>query len=186
MQASTNYNTLKQRHLLFGSREFIIKAPEALLIKERSLGRLHETQIPLSVLDPSPTYSSSFSIKWLFHSLFVGTLTGFVFYWAVLKDMLALYILAGILAATTVVLGYRFFLYTTRLVIFRHLHTRENFLYIWQNRPQRKKVQDFVQTLSLLIQEQQQAKLKVTPLLTTPTSTPITPTNPSPVLPTDI
>ncbi|HMT93602.1 hypothetical protein [uncultured Thiothrix sp.] len=184
MQAPTNYNTLKQRHLLFGSREFIIKAPESLLVRERSIGRLHETQIPLSVLDPSPTYSASFSIKWLFHSLFIGALAGFVFYWAVLKDMLALYILAGILAATTLVLGYRFFLYTTRLVIFRHLHTRENFLYIWQNRPQRKKVQDFVQTLSLLIQEQQQAKPHLPTLLTA--NTPASTTNPSPVLPVDI
>lgn len=183
MQAPTNYNTLKQRHLLFGSREFIIKAPESLLVRERSIGRLHETQIPLSVLDPSPTYSASFSIKWLFHSLFIGALAGFVFYWAVLKDMLALYILAGILAATTLVLGYRFFLYTTRLVIFRHLHTRENFLYIWQNRPKRKNVQDFVQSLSLLIQEQQ-AKPPLPTMLTT--TTPASTTTPSPVLPVDI
>lgn len=184
MQASANYNTLKQRHLLFGSREFVIKAPESLLVRERSLGRLHETQVPLSVLDPSPTYSSSFSLRWLFHSLFVGTLAGFVFYWAILKGMLALYILAGILAATTLVLGYRFFLYTTRLVIFRHMHTRENFLYIWQNRPKRAKVQEFVQSLSLLIQEQQQAKASLPTLLPTPTNPPLT--NPSPVLPADI
>ena len=184
MQASADYNILKQRHLLFGSREFVIKAPESLLVRERSLGRLHETQIPLSVLDPSPTYSSSFSLKWLFHTLFVGTLAGFVFYWALVKDMLALYILAGILLGTTVVLGYRFFLYTTRLVIFRHLHTRENFLYIWQNRPRRKKVQEFVQTLTLLIQEQQQGKPQLTNLLNTPTAVPVT--NPSPVLPADI
>lgn len=184
MQAPTNYSTLKQRHLLFGSREFVVKAPESLLVRERSLGRFHETQIPLSVLDPSPTYSSSFSLKWLFHTLFVGTLAGFVFYWAAMKSMLALYILAGILTATTLVLGYRFFLYTTDLVIFRHLHTRENFLYIWQNRPKRKKVQEFVQNLSVLIQEQQQAKLNLKPML----STPIPPLaiNPSPVLPADI
>ncbi len=184
MQASANYNILKQRHLLFGSREFVIKAPESLLVREHSLGRLHETQIPLSVLDPSPTYSSSFSLKWLFHALFVGTLTSFVFYWALVKDMLALYILAGILLGTTLVLVYRFFLYTTRLVIFRHLHTRENFLYIWQNRPRRKKVQEFVQTLTLLIQEQQQGKPPLTNLLNTPTVAPAT--NPSPVLPADI
>ena len=184
MQAQSNYNTLKQRHLLFGSREFVIKAPESLLVRERSLGRLHETQIPLSVLDPSPTYSSSFSLKWLFHTLFVGTLTGFVFYWAFVKDMLALYILAGILAGTTLVLGYRFFLYTTRLVIFRHLYTRENFLYIWQNRPRRKKVQEFVQTLTLLIQEQQQGKTNLTHLLNNQASVSLT--SPSPALPADI
>lgn len=184
MQAPTNYNTLKQRHLLFGSREFVIKAPEFLLVKERSIGRMHETQIPLSVLDPFPTYSSSFSLKWLFHSLFVGTLASFVFYWAVLKDMLALYIFAGILAATTLVLAYRFFLYTTRLVIFRHMHTRENFLYIWQNRPRRKKVQDFVQNLSLLIQEQQQIKLNLPTRLAATVPAPAT--SPSPVLPADI
>lgn len=184
MQAQSNYNTLKQRHLLFGSREFVIKAPESLLVRERSLGRLHETQIPLSILDPSPTYSSSFSVKWLFHTLFIGTLTGFVLYWGLAKDMLALYILAGILAITTLVLAYRFFLYTTRLVIFRHLHTRENFLYIWQNRPKRKKVQEFVQALTLLIQEQQQGKTNLTTRLnhqTTPTLT-----SPSPALPADI
>ncbi|HPY40762.1 MAG TPA: hypothetical protein PLM98_09600 [Thiolinea sp.] len=186
MQASANYQTLKQRHLLFGSREFIIKAPESLLVRERSLGRLHETQIPLSVLDPSPSYSSSFSLKWLFHTLFVGTLTGFVFYWALVKDMLALYILAGILASTTLVLAYRFFLYTTNLVIFRHLYTRENFLYIWQNRPRRKKVQEFVQSLSLLIQEQQQSQAPLASRLNVPTVLPPTATAPSPVLPADI
>ncbi len=182
MQATSNYQTLKQRHLLFGSREFVIKAPDSLLVKERSLCRVQETQIHLSVLDPAPTYSSSFSIKWLFHSLFVGALTGFVLYWAVTKNMLALYILAAILAGTTLVLAYRFFLYTTRLIIFRHLHTRENFLYIWQNRPKRKKVQEFVQALSLLIKEQQATQSLPTQLL----DAPIKPTNPSPVLPADI
>lgn len=186
MQAPANYSTLRQRHILFGSREFVIKAPTSLLVRERSLGQVHETQIPLSVLDPSPTYSSSFSMKWLFHSLFVGTLTGFVFYWAVLKDLLVLYILAGILAVTTLVLAYRFFLYTTNLIIFRHLHTRENFLYIWQNRPKRKKVQEFVQHLSLLIQEQQQQnRSNLTNLLNQPAPPP-TITGPSPALPTDI
>jgi hypothetical protein len=184
MQATSNYMTLKQRHLLFGSREFVIKAPESLLVKERSLGRFHETQIPLSVLDPSPSYSSSFSVKWLFHTLFAGSLTAFVFYWALNKDMLALYILSAILAGTTLVLGYRFFLYTTRLVIFRHIYTRENFLYIWQTKPKRKKVQEFVQALTLLIQEQQQAKPELAQVLIQAPST--RPTSPSPVLPTDI
>lgn len=68
------------------------------------------------------------------------------------------------------------------MIIFRHLHTRENFLYIWQNRPKRKKVQEFVQALSLLIKEQQATQSLPTQLL----DAPIKPTNPSPVLPADI
>jgi len=154
MQTQPTQTYLKQRHFLFGSREFIIKGTDALLVREQSLSRRHETLIPLSLLHPSPTYSSSFSVKWLLHSLFMGSISGLLFYWAHQKSIMILYVLAAILAGTTLVLAYRFFLYTTRLIIFRHALSNENFLYLWRSKPRHEQVEQFVQTLSQLIREQ--------------------------------
>ncbi len=154
MSAQPIYNYLKQSHFLFGKREFIIKDGDALLVRERSWSRQHETLIPLQVLDPSPTYSASFAVKWLLHSLFMGSLSGLMFYWAKTQSMLLLYLIAALFTGTTLVLLYRFFLYTTRLVIFRHAHTNENFLYLWRNKPDTQQFERFIDELSRLIRQQ--------------------------------
>lgn len=153
MSSSPTQITLKQRHLLFGSREFIIRNNEFLLIREQSLFRRHETLIPLKVLQANPTYSSSFSIKWLFNSLLMLAISTLFFYWADRFALTILYIPAIIFSATTVLFIYRFFLYTTRLTIFRHATSNENYLFLWRNHPDKQHFRSFVKILSRLIQD---------------------------------
>ena len=159
---TTNNNliSLKQNHLLFGTRTFSIENNATLLVSEQSLSRRHETLIPLSVLQANPTYSSSFSIKWLLHGVFVGLLSAGLFYWGYQHKLVVLYVLALILTGTSLVLFYRFFLYTTRLVIFRHAQTNENLLYLWRNRPNNAAVDRFVTTLSQAIRQQEASRTK--------------------------
>lgn len=153
MKPQPMQNYLKQRHLLFGSREFIIKGTESLLIREKSLFRHHETVLPLHTLQANPTYSSSFAMKWLLISLFMATLTGLVSYTAHHFALPALYLFAAVLGGTTIVMLYRFFLYTTKLTIFRHAVSNENYLYLWQNRPNKRHFETFIRELSQLIRE---------------------------------
>lgn len=152
MSSSSVETTLRQRHLLFGSREFIIKNNEFLLIREKSLFRRHETLIPLKILQANPTYSSSFSVKWMFNSLLTLTLSVLIFYWAGYFSLAILYTPGVIFFAATLLFIYRFFLYTTRLTIFRHAANNENYLFLWRNQPDRQRFEHFIKTLSLLIQ----------------------------------
>lgn len=147
MQPKPLTRYLKQRHLLFGSREFIIQG-HALLIRERALFSRHETQIPLKTLQPTPTWASSFALNWLLISLFMATACAGVSFLAHQLELNALYLFSAVLAGTTVVLIYRFFLYTTNLVIFRHAISHENYLYLWRDRPNKKQFQGFIDTLS--------------------------------------
>ncbi|MEZ5536213.1 MAG: hypothetical protein R3F02_11400 [Thiolinea sp.] len=151
MSLSTTETKLRQRSLLFGNREFIIRNNEFLLIRETSLFRRHETLIPLKALQATPTYSSSFSIKWLFNSLLALALGILFFYWADRFTLPILYIPGAVFLATTLLFVYRFFLYTTRLTIFRHATNNENYLFLWRNRPDKQKFEQFIQKLSRLI-----------------------------------
>ncbi len=146
---------LKQRHLLFGSREFMIKGNTSLLIREKSLLRQNETLIPLSTLQPNPTLSSSFSIKWLLNSLLTFALSILFFYWARHLSLPALYIPGAVFSLATLLFCYRFFLYTTRLTIFRHAHTNENYLFLWRDRPNQQQFGAFITLLTRAIQKNQ-------------------------------
>ncbi len=126
---------LRQKHWLFGKRELVLRDNNTLTIREKSLFRKDETTIPLDILQPNPTHSSSFSMKWLLNSLFMGSVTVMLLKWAVTYSSMALYALAIIFSGTTLVLLYRFFLYTTNLVIYRHIQTNENFIYLWKEKP---------------------------------------------------
>ena len=155
----TPHHHLKQKQFLFGSREFIIKGNDTLVVKENSLAKHHETQLPIRLMQATPTQSASFATKWLLFSLFAGTLSALVYYWAIQQGLLILYVLTCILFGTTLVLLYRFFLYTTRLTVFRHVSSNEGFLYLWHNKPDKKQFEEFVDTLSQLIQAQHSAAI---------------------------
>lgn len=126
---------LRQKHWLFGKRELVLHDNNTLTIRENSLFRKDETTIPLDILQPNPTHSSSFSVKWLLNSLFMGSITALILNWAINYSSLALYCLAAVFGGTTLVLLYRFLLYTTNLVIYRHTQTNENFIYLWKEKP---------------------------------------------------
>lgn len=140
--------TLKQRHLLFGSREFVIKDNLSLIIREKSLLRQNETLIPLNTLQANPTFSSSFSVKWLLNSLLTFALSILFFYWAGHFSLPVLYMPSAVFSLTTLLFCYRFFLYTTRLTIFRHAGTNENYLFLWRNRPDQKQFDAFITLLT--------------------------------------
>lgn len=152
MTKSTKETSLKQHHLLFGSREFIIKDSQTLLVREKSLLRQHETLITLKTLQANPTYASSFSIKWLFNSLLTLTLTLLFTYWASHFSLAVLYIPGLVFAITTLLFTYRFLLYTTELTIFRHAATNENYLFLWRDQPDPQTFKRFVRSLTYLIQ----------------------------------
>lgn len=158
MQTPPTHSYLKQRHLLFGTREFIIKGSDSLLIRERSLLSQHETLIPLETLQANPTQSSSFAVKWLLLSLFTGSITAMLMYYANHYQLAAIYIPAAVLAGTTLVLLFRFFLYTTRLTIFRHITSNENYLYFWRDKPNPRQFRQFIDALRQLIQQAHQPK----------------------------
>lgn len=147
--------TLKQRHLLFGSREFIIKDNVSLIIREKSLLRQNETLIHLNTLQANPTFSSSFSVKWLLNSLLTFALSILFFYWAGHFSLSILYIPSAVFSITTLLFCYRFFLYTTRLTIFRHASTHENYLFLWRSRPDQRQFDVFIALLTRAIQENQ-------------------------------
>lgn len=147
--------TLKQRHLLFGSREFIIQDHVSLIIREKSLLRQHETLIPLNTLQANPTFSSSFSVKWLLNSLLTFALSILFFYWAGHFSLPVLYLPSAVFSLTTLLFCYRFFLYTTRLTIFRHATTNENYLFLWRNRPDQQQFNLFITSLTKSIKASQ-------------------------------
>ena len=151
MQPRTVSTSLKQRHLLFGRREFTLKGNTHLLVREKSLLVQFETLLPLSTLHPDPTQASSFAMKWLLNGMFLASLTGLISYCAHQFSLPILYIFAAVSAGSTLVMLYRFALYTTRLTIFRHAGTNENYLYLWHNRPDKKRFEAFVKELNLLI-----------------------------------
>lgn len=126
---------LLQKHWLFGKREFVLRSDDTLTIKEQSWFRKDETTIPLDILQASPTYATSFSLKWLLNSLFIGSITILIVAWAIHLSSIALYGLAIVFGGLTLVLLYRFFLFTTDLVIYRHALTSSNFVYLWNEKP---------------------------------------------------
>lgn len=126
---------LLQKHWLFGKREFVLHTDDSLTIKEQSWFRKDETTIPLELLQDNPTYATNFSLKWLLNSLFIGSITLLILSWAIQLSSIALYGLSIVFAGMTLVLLYRFFLFTTDLVIYRHAQTSDNFVYLWNEKP---------------------------------------------------
>ncbi|HPQ95843.1 MAG: hypothetical protein KDI44_08015 [Thiothrix sp.] len=165
---SPSHAYLKQRHWLFGTREFVIKDSRFLLVRERSLLRSHETLIPLELLQANPTYSTSFSIKWLLNSLFMAALTLTLLLLSQKYASILLLLLAFPFGGAALVLLYRFFLYTTRLTVFRQRHTNENFLFLWQNKPDTTQFRTFITRLNHLIR---QADTTPAPASPTPSGT---------------
>jgi len=150
---STPY-TLKQRHILFGSREFTLQSAKLLRVRERSLFRRSETVIPLVLLQTPPSQASSFAIKWLFNGLFSLVLGLLLFFWGMHSSFHWVYVPAVILVGTAGVMLYRFFLYTTHLTIFHHSHTHANFLYLWRNKPNQAAFEQFLKVLIKHIEAQ--------------------------------
>lgn len=153
MQPPTAKRSLKQRHLLFGSREFVIQGEDTLLIRERFFFNYHETLLPLSVLQPNPTHATSFAVKWLLLCLFNSTMSGFLIYAAWQFALPVLYILAVVPGIAALVMLYRFTLYTAKLTIFRHRISNEHYVYLWRNRPRRQPFEAFLYELMRLIQK---------------------------------
>ena len=145
--------SLKQRHLLFGSREFILKGEDCLLIREKSLLYYQETLLPLSSLQPNPTRATSFAMKWLLLGLFSATVSGLSIYAAWHFALPAFYLFAAVMIGSAIVMLYRFFLYTTKLTIFRHRVSNENYVYLWHNRPGKRSFESFITELSRLIRQ---------------------------------
>lgn len=154
MSSNATPYTLKQRHILFGSREFTLQGAKLLRVRERSLFRRSETVIPLILLQATPSQASSFAVKWLFNGLFSFVLGLLLFFWGTLSNFHWLYIPAFILIVTAGVMLYRFFLYTTHLTIFHHSHTHANFLYLWRNKPNQAAFEQFLQVLIKRIEAQ--------------------------------
>ena len=155
MQPPLVKRSIKQRHLFFGSREFIIKGEDSLLIREKSLLRYQETLLPLNTLQPHPTYARSFAIKWLLLGLFAATISGLAVYAAWYLSVTAFYFLAAVMGGSALAMLYRFSLYTTKLIIFRHVVSNENYVYLWHNRPRKRSFEAFVTELSRLIHQNQ-------------------------------
>ncbi|HRJ52445.1 MAG TPA: hypothetical protein PLE99_06745 [Candidatus Thiothrix moscowensis] len=139
---------LRQKHWLFGKRELVLRDNDTLTIREQSLFRRDETTIPLDVIQPNPTHASTFSMKWLLNSLFIGSITALLLTWAIQYASVPLYGLSAIFAGTTLVLLYRFTMYTANLVIYRHLQSNENFIYLWKENPNEKDFWQFTNELS--------------------------------------
>ena len=153
MQPSSARRSLKQRHLLFGSREFIIKDEDKLLIREKSLLHYQETLLPLNVLQPNPSYATSFAMKWLLLSMFTATLSGLSVYAGLQLPLPVLHIPALIFGGAALITFYRFLLYTTKLIIFRHTISNENYVYLWYNRPGKRSFEPLAQDLMRLIRQ---------------------------------
>lgn len=149
---------LRQSHWLFGKREFILHENDTLTIRERSLFRKDETTLPLDVLQPNPTHASSFAMKWLLNSLFIISITALLLFLAVKYDAMVLYGLAVIFGGLGLVLIHRFFLYTTDLVIYRHVQTNENFLYLWRENPNAGDFWQFTNELSRRVSAEKEVR----------------------------
>jgi hypothetical protein len=87
-------------------------------------------------------------MKWLLNSLFIGSITALLLTWAIQYASVPLYGLSAIFAGTTLVLLYRFTMYTADLVIYRHLQSNENFIYLWKENPNEKDFWQFTNELS--------------------------------------
>ncbi|PID50337.1 MAG: hypothetical protein CR991_02170 [Proteobacteria bacterium] len=137
--------SLKQRHFLFGQREFILQGKKLLIVREQSLFQRSETVIPLILLHPTPSQASSFSVVWLFNSLFFMAFGLLSLWWG--GQWGVLYLVAVLLFLCAGAMFYRFLLYTTHLTIFHHAQTLENFLYLWRNKPNHAHFEQFIAQL---------------------------------------
>ena len=140
--------SIKQRHFPFGIRELILDGQKTLNIKERSLFRQDTTKIPLEVLQGSPASSQTFSLKWLLNSIALIALSIFVYWFAEKYTIPLLHIITLIVVAFTVYSIYQFFINTTDLVIYRNAYTNEHYLYLWNNSPNKKEFQAFLDILN--------------------------------------
>lgn len=143
---------IKQKHFLFGTRELSINDDNQLFIREKSLLRSAETSIPLEQLQPHPTFAKSFSLVWL-----VATLLAFAFgVTAVFLTQHLLPTLMTVIAVVcfliTLIFAYRFALYTTDLVVFRHIRTNEYLLYLWRDKPNAARFSFFLEELNQRLQ----------------------------------
>lgn len=141
--------SLKQRRFPFGKREITLTTDNQLSIKETSLFRRDLTKIPLEILQGSPAYSKTFSVKWLFNTIILFFLSWTSYMISIEYSLLPLNILTSIFAISGVYALYQFFYFTSDLLIYRNAYTNENYLYLWNKRPNKKKFNDFINKLNL-------------------------------------
>lgn len=154
--------TLKQRHFPFGTRELILRGHQSLTIKEKSLFRKDETTIPLEILQASPASSKTFSVKWLLNSIALIILSIIVYRFAESYHIPPLHIMTLLLVIFSVYALYQFFENTSNLIIYRNAYTNEHYLYLWNNSPNKRAFQAFLNTLNQRIDGFETAKAKST------------------------
>ena len=137
-----------QRHFPFGTREITLDGHKSLTIKERSLFRRDSTKIPLEVLQSSPASSKTFSLRWFFNSVAMIALSIFVYWFAEKYALPLLHVLTLLVVIFTVYSIYQFFVNTADLVIYRNAYTNEHYLYLWNNSPNKRQFQDFLNILN--------------------------------------
>lgn len=148
MTSNSSNLQLHQQHWLFGKRDLTLRSNNTLTVREKSWFRQEETTLPLELLQPNPTHASTFAMKWLLNSLFIGSISLLFGYLGIRFNAVVLYALCAIFTVFTLVLLYRFFVYTTNLVIYRHVQTNENFLYLWKDKPNREEFWEFTHELT--------------------------------------
>jgi hypothetical protein len=157
---SKSIASLKQRRFPFGSREVSISSDNNLIIKEKSLLRRDETQIPLEILQSSPAYSKTFSLKWLINTLLLLALTWVIYTVSERFSVPAINLVTLIFFAASLYAAYQFFYRTSNLVIYRNAYTNENYLYLWNNLPNKTTFEDFLNKLNTRIDGFEMEKAK--------------------------
>lgn len=153
---------LKQRHFPFGTRELILDGHQSLTVKECSLFRKDETTLPLEILQSSPASSKTFSLKWLLNSIALIILSIVVYQFAETYSIPPLHIMTLLLVIFSVYAIYQFFEKTSDLIIYRNAYTNEHYLYLWNNSPNKRAFQAFLNTLNHRIDGFETAKAKST------------------------
>lgn len=144
--------SLKQRHFLFGTRAITLTSDNQLTIKENSLFRKDTTQIPLEILQGAPAYSKTFSIKWLINTLVLFGIGWLIYIASTEFNIPALNLITLIFAIGGIYASYQFFYYSNNLVIYRNAYTNDNYLYLWNNKPNAKAFKKFIDKLNSKIE----------------------------------
>ena len=152
--------TLKQKRFPFGTRELTLEGHKTLTINELSLFRRDQTSIPLELLQSSPARSRTFSLKWLLNTIVLIILSLIVYQFAEKYLIPPLHIITLFLVCFSVYAAYQFFENTTNLVIYRNAYTNEHYLYLWNNSPNKKEFQHFLEILNQRIDGFETAKAK--------------------------
>lgn len=157
---SKSIASLKQRRFPFGTREITISSDNNLIIKEKSLLRRDETQVPLEILQSSPAYSKTFSLKWLINTLLLLALTWIIYTLSEKFAVPAINLVTLIFFIASLYAAYQFFYRTSNLVIYRNAYTNENYLYLWNNLPNKATFEDFLNKLNSRIDGFEMEKAK--------------------------